>query len=193
MPFEDMGIMRGIPQMTVIEPSDNVQLKNLIPQIANTYGMFYVRMVRKDVDTVYDDGSTFEIGKAAKVLEGSDLTIIASGYLVSKAVLAARELEKEGIHARVLDIFTWKPIDKEAIISAAKETGAIVTCENHNIINGLGSAVAEVLVQNCPVPVEMVGVRDEFGEVGPVSYLEERFKMRVSDVVEAANAVIKRK
>ncbi len=193
MPFEDMGIMRGIPQMTVIEPSDNVQLKNLIPQIANTYGMFYVRMVRKDVDTVYDDGSTFEIGKAAKVLEGSDLTIIASGYLVSKAVLAARELEKEGIHARVLDIFTWKPIDKEAIISPAKETGAIVTCENHNIINGLGSAVAEVLVQNCPVPVEMVGVRDEFGEVGPVSYLEERFKMRVSDVVEAANAVIKRK
>lgn len=193
MPFEDMGMMRGFPGMTVIEPTDTVQLANLMPQIANTYGMFYVRMVRKDVNIVYEEGSTFEIGKAAKLRDGKDVTIIAAGYLVAKAAKAAEELEKEGISARVLDMFTWKPIDAEAIISAAKDTGAIVTCENHNVINGLGSAVAEVLAKNCPCPVEMVGVQDEFGEVGPVSYLEERFKMRTEDVVSAVKAVIKRK
>ncbi len=192
MPFEDMGIMRGIPTMTVIEPTDIVMLKNLIPQIANTYGMMYMRLVRKDVKKVYEDGSTFEIGKAAYLKEGKDVTIIASGYCVSESLAAAQALGECGIDAGVIDMFTWKPIDVEAVKCAAG-TGAIVTAENHNIINGLGSAVAEVLVKNQPVPLEMVGVQDEFGEVGPVSYLRERFGLTQDNIAEAVKRVLARK
>lgn len=192
MPFEDMGIMRGIPTMTVIEPTDIVMLQNLMPQIADTYGIMYMRLVRKSVAKVYEEGSTFEIGKAAYLREGKDVTIIASGYCVSEALAAAQRLSENGIDAGVIDMFTWKPIDVEAILRAAK-TGAIVTAENHNIINGLGSAVAEVLVKNQPVPMEMVGVQDEFGEVGPVDYLRERFGLTAENIVEAVNRVLARK
>jgi len=170
MPFEDMGIMRGIPTMMVVEPTDIVQLKNLLPQIAYYEGIVYMRLVRKDVNKVYDEGSTFELGKAAVISEGTDVTLIASGYCVTEALSAAKILAEQGISAGIINMFTWKPIDEEAILKAAATTGAIVTCENHNVINGLGSAVAEVLVKNRPVPVEMIGVQDEFGEVGPVSY-----------------------
>ena len=145
MPFEDMGIMRGIPTMTVVEPTDIVMLKNLMPQIADTYGMFYMRLVRKGVRKVYEPGSTFTIGKAVHLREGKDVTIIASGYCVAEAISAAKILQEQGISARVLNMFTWKPLDEQAVIEAAAETGAIVTAENHNVINGLGSAVSEVL------------------------------------------------
>lgn len=193
MPFEDMGIYRTFPEMTLVEATDPVQLAAILPQIANTYGMFYLRMVRKDVNVVYEEGSTFEIGKAAELRDGKDVTIIASGYCVAEAYKAAEALEKDGISARVVDCFTWKPIDVDMIIKAAKETGAIVTAENHNVMCGLGSAVAEVVVKNCPVPMEMIGSQDEFGEVGPVSYLSERFHMNCPDIVEAAKKVVKRK
>ncbi len=156
MPFEDMGIMRGIPTMVVLEPADIVQLENLLPQIAEYEGIVYMRLVRKEVKKVYDEGSTFEIGKAAVISEGTDVTLIASGFCVTEALSAAEKLAAEGISAGVINMFTWKPIDEEAVLKAAGRTGAIVTCENHNIINGLGSAVAEVLVKNQPVPVEMV-------------------------------------
>lgn len=192
MPFEDMGIMRGIPTMTVIEPTDIVMLQNLMPQIADTYGIMYMRLVRKGVKKVYEEGSAFEIGKAAYLKEGKDVTIIASGYCVSESLAAAQKLNELGIDAGVINIFTWKPIDVEAILRAAK-TGAIVTAENHNVINGLGSAVAEVLVKNQPVPVEMVGVQDEFGEVGPENYLRERFGLTEEKIVEAVNRVLARK
>ncbi len=193
MPFEDMGIMRGIPTMTVVEPTDIVMLKALLPQIANTYGMFYMRLVRKSVAKIYDTGSEFEIGKAALLRDGSDVTIIASGYCVAEALKAADELAKEGISARVYDMFTWKPLDDEAIIKAAKETGAIVTAENHNVVSGLGAAVSSVLVKNHPVPQEMVGVQDEFGEVGPVDYLRERFGLTDQNIVSAVKKVLQRK
>lgn len=193
MPFEDMGIMRGIPGMTVVEPTDIVMLRDLLPKIAHTEGMIYMRLVRKDVKKVYEEGSRFELGKAAVLSEGSDVTIIASGFCVSEAIGAAKLLAQRGISAGVINMFTWKPIDREAILRAAAATGAIVTAENHNIINGLGSAVSEVLIRSKPVPVEMVGVNDEFGEVGPVSYLRERFGLTDAAIAEAAVRVIQRK
>ena len=193
MPFEDMGIMRLMPEMTVIEPTDIVMLKNLLPQMAATYGMMYMRLVRKGVTKVYDEGSEFEIGKSVQIRDGKDVTIIASGYCVSEAQKAAEMLAAEGIEARVIDMFTWKPIDEEAIIKAAAETGCIVSAENHNVINGLGSAISDVLVKNKPVPMEMIGAQDEFGEVGPVSYLRERFHLTAEDIAAAAKKVIARK
>ena len=128
-------------------------LKDILRQTANIYGMFYIRLVRKICAKIYEDGSSFQIGKANLLRQGKDATVIASGFLVGEAMKAAEILSKEGIRLRVLDMFTWKHIDEEAINSAAKETGAIVTVENHNIINGLGSAVSEVLVKNYPCPV----------------------------------------
>ena len=193
MPFEDMGIMRGIPTMTVLEPTDITMLKWMLPEIAGEYGMHYMRLVRKGCTKVYEEGSSFEMGKAVHLKDGGDVTIIASGFCVSEAYKAAQTLEQEGISARVLNIFCWKPIDEEAIIKAASETGAIVTAENHNVINGLGSAVSEVLVRNKPVPVEMIGAQDEFGEVGPESYLAERFGMKEANIVGAVKKVLARK
>ena len=193
MPFEDMGIMRGMPTMTIIEPTDIAMLRDIVKQVAGIYGMFYLRLVRKGCMKVYEDGSTFEIGKAALLRDGTDATVIASGYCVAEALSAADMLAAEGISVRVLNMFTWKPIDEAAIKAAAAETGAIVTAENHNVINGLGSAVAEVLVKNKPCPIEMVGVQDEFGEVGPESYLRERFNLTDNDIAAAVKKAIARK
>ena len=193
MPFEDMGIMRLIPEMTVIEPTDVSMLEDLMPQIAAQYGMVYMRLVRKEVQQVYERGSQFTIGKAVRVREGSDATIIASGFCVAEAIRAAELLAQEGVSVRILDMFTWKPLDREAILSAAAETGAIVTAENHNVINGLGAAVAEVLVRERPVPVEMVGVQDEFGEVGKLAYLAGRFGLKAENIADAVRRVLKRK
>lgn len=193
MPFEDIGLMRNIPDITIIEPVDTTMLKDLIKQISKPYGVFYIRLLRKNAIKIYEEGSSFEIGKAVKLMDGDDVTIIASGIMVDEALKAAEELSNEGISARVLNIFTIKPIDSQAIVQAAKETGAIVTCENHNIINGLGSAVAEVVVENHPVPMERVGVRDCFGEVGPESYLRERFNLTSAEIKNRVRMVLERK
>jgi len=193
MPFEDLGIMRNVPEMTIIIPTDSIMLKNITKQTAELFGMFYIRLLRKNAIKIYEKGSTFEIGKAIKLKEGTEVTIIANGIMVTEALNAAYMLEEKGISARVLDMFTLKPIDKEEIIVCAKETGAIVTAENHNIINGLGSAVAEVLVENIPIPMERIGVKDMFGEVGPVDYLKERFELTASDIVSKVEKVLKRK
>jgi transketolase len=193
MPFEDMGIMRGIPGMTVIEPTDSVMIRDILPQVAGTYGMHYIRLVRRFAVKVYEEGSTFTVGRAVTLRDGRDLTIIATGFCVAEALAAARRLESKGISTRVLNMFTIKPVDVEAIVVAAKETGAVVTAENHNILNGLGSAVAEVLGEHWPVPLERVGVRDEFGEVGPLSYLRERFGLTADHISAAAERVLKRK
>ena len=179
--------------MTVLEPTDTVMLADIIRQISGVYGMHYMRLVRKQSVRIYEDGSTFEIGRAVTLREGKDVTIIASGYCVAEALKAAEELSVRGIGARVLNMFTWKPLDTEAVVKAARETGAIVTAENHNVINGLGSAVAEALVKNSPVPVEMVGVQDQFGEVGPVDYLAERFELKAENIVAAVEKVRMRK
>ncbi len=193
MPFEDMGIMRNIPNITVIEPTDGVMLADILRQLKDMYGVFYIRLLRKEPMRIFEEGSTFEIGKGVTVREGKDVTLIASGILVSEAVTAAQMLENEGISARVVNIFTWKPIDKDLIVKCAQETGAIVTVENHNIINGLGSAVAEVLVENAPVPMERIGSQDRFGQVGPVDFLQKEYEMTAEDIVRKAKKAIKRK
>lgn len=193
MPFEDMGILRTIPNITILEPTDGVMLQNIVEQTAKLYGLFYIRLLRKNAIQIYEEGSTFELGKAVELKEGKDVTIIATGIMVSEALKAAETLASEKISARVLNMFTLKPIDKEAVIKAAQETGAIVTAENHNIINGLGSAVAEVIAENELVPLERVGVNDRFGEVGPVNYLQETFKLTANDIVKKAKQALERK
>ena len=193
MAFEDIGIMRLIPHITIVEPSDPAMMRSLLPQIAETEGVFYLRMPRKKVYKVYEEGSSFTLGKAAVIRGGSDVTLIASGMEVVQALRAADMLAQEGISARVVDMFTIKPIDADCIRTCAAETGAIVTCENESIIGGLGSAVAEVLVESDPIPMERIGVQDEFGEVGPQSYLEELFGLTAPFIVERVKKVIARK
>ena len=193
MPFEDIGILRGIPQVTVIEPTDAVMLEDMVRQTKARKGIFYIRMSRKNAMQVYQQGSTFEIGKVAKVKEGSDVTLFASGICVSESMVAAEKLAEEGISAEVINVFTIKPIDVAGIVESVSKTGAAVTAENHNIINGLGSAVSEVLAENKPVPLERVGVKDRFGEVGSVDYLKKTMGLTADDIVTAAKKAIARK
>ena len=193
MAFEDMGLMRSMPNVTIVEPSDPVMMEALVPQIAEQYGVFYLRMPRKRVFEIYEEETKFRIGKAEVIRQGTDVTLIAIGIEVANALEAAALLEKEGISARVVDMFTLKPIDKACILKCAAETGAIVTCENGSIINGLGSAVAEVLAENMPTPMERIGVKDLFGEVGPQPYLEERFELTANDIAKQARKVYRRK
>lgn len=193
MPFEDMGILRNVPNITIVEPVDTVMLKNVIEQIADKYGVFYTRLLRKNAVKIYEEGSTFEIGRAVPLRDGNDVTIFASGIMVNEALIAAEELKKEGISARVLNMFTLKPLDKESVLKCAKETGAIVTAENHSIVNALGSAVAEVISENSPVPLERVGVQDKFGQVGPVDYLKEQYNLTYKDIISKVKKAIGRK
>lgn len=193
MPFEDMGIWRNIPNVTIIEPTDCAMLEDVVRQTSEMFGVFYMRLLRKQPIKIYEEGSTFDIGRGITLKEGQDVTLIASGWLVSEALTAAEQLEEEGISARVVNIFTWKPIDKELVIRSAKETKAIVTVENHNIINGLGSAVAEVLVENVLVPMERIGSKDRFGQVGQVDFLQKEYEMTAEDIKKQARKVIKRK
>ena len=193
MPLEDIGMMRCVPEVTIIEPTDSVMLSDMLRQTKDKYGVFYIRLSRKKAEKIFTDHSTFEIGKAAEVKSGTDVTIFASGIMVAEAVQAAKMLEQEGISAAVSNMFTIKPIDKDAVIKAALTTGAIVTAENHNITNGLGSAVAEVLSENQCCPLERIGVKDIFGEVGTVDYLKETFHMTAADIAGAAKKAIMRK
>lgn len=194
MPFEDVAIFRAYPNMTILDPCDSTMMSDLTRQLAGAKGMFYIRIFRKNAAKIYETGSVFTIGKANLLREGQDVTIIACGaVMVFEALKAAAVLESEGISARVLDMFTIKPLDEEAVLHAAQETGAIVTAENHNVINGLGSAVADVLATKAYAPLEKIGINDMFGEVGPMDYLKERFSMRTEDIVQAAKRAIARK
>ncbi|RBP46879.1 transketolase family protein [Garciella nitratireducens] len=193
MPFEDIGLMRTIPDITIIEPVDSIMLEDIIRQTKDQYGVFYIRLLRKNAIQIYEKDSTFEIGKGIILREGKDITIFCTGIMVSESLKAADLLEKEGISAKVVNIFTIKPIDEDLIIECAKQTGAIITAENHNVINGLGSAIAEVVVENYPVPIGRIGSQDLFGEVGPVDYLQKRFEMTAQDIANKAKEVITRK
>lgn len=193
MPFEDMALMRAVPHMVCFEPTDATMLEKAVDQIADYKGAVYIRMPRKKMEKVYDESLHFELGKAIRLREGKDVALVASGIMVSRALEAADMLANDGISARVVNLHTWKPIDKDELIACAKETGAIVTCENHNICNGLGSAVAEVLVQNHPVPMKLVGVQDEFGQVGKNAYLSEVYHLTAQDIYQNALEVVKMK
>jgi len=191
--IEDIAIMRAIPNMTVIVPADAVATKKAVQAIVRHYGPVYLRLMRSSVPLIYNDSLSFKIGKAFTLQEGEDVTLMAIGIMVFKALEAARLLENEGIKARVMDIETIKPLDIEAVLKSASETGAIVTLEDHSIMGGLGGAVAEVLVENLPVPMERIGVRDVFGESGDSESLHEKYGIGLSHIVQAAKKVILRK
>ena len=193
MPFEDMGVLRSIPEITLIEPTDPVMMKDIVRQLVDAYGVYYIRMVRKEATAIYKEGSTFEIGKGNLIVDGTDVTIFASGILVEEAVKASTILKTEGISARVVDMFTWKPIDRELVERCARETGCFVTAENHNIIGGLGSAISEAAAETVPVPIEMIGAKDRFGQVGTVDFLKEEYHMTALDIIDAARRSIGRK
>ncbi|MDD4601537.1 MAG: transketolase family protein [Negativicutes bacterium] len=191
--IEDISLMRSIPNMTVVVPADAAETRQAVAWAANYNGPVYLRLGRMSVPDVFGEGYEFEMGKAVELADGSDVTIMATGIMVAPARHAAEELIAAGFSARVLNIHTIKPIDKAAIIKAAEDTGAIVTCEEHSIIGGLGSAVAEVLVENWPVPMERVGVLDTFGESGTPDALLEKYHLTTADIVQAAKRVISRK
>lgn len=193
MPIEDVGLMRTIPNITVLDATDTAMFRDLLRQTKDMYGVFYIRFPRAITPKIYEDGSTFEIGKTARLREGNDVTIFCSGILVADALRAADMLAAEGITAAVSNIFTLKPIDRDAVIEAARNTGAIVTAENATVINGLGSAVCDVLAETIPTPVEKIGVPDRFGEVGSIDYLKRIFHMTAEDIVEAAKRAVARK
>ena len=195
MPLEDAAMYLSIPTATVIDPADYDQLASVTKGLVNVEGVSFTRFVRKDVIRVYDEGSEFEIGKGV-VLHESDkdqATIITSGIMVDESLKAYEALQAEGIHVRVIDMFTWKPLDEELVLKAAKETGAIVTAENHNTCCGLGSVVANCLAKNCPTVQEFVGVQDEFGQVGPQAFLMDTYGLRAANIVEAVKKAIARK
>jgi len=193
MPFEDMGVLRSIPEITLIEPSDVVMLKDILTKLESLYGVYYIRMARKNVANIYAEGSSFKIGRGNIINDGKDVTIIASGIMVAEALKAANQLSMEKISARVVDMFTWKPVDTELVEKCAKDTGAFVTAENHNIVGGLGAAIAEVVVQKCPVPIEMVGIKDSFGQVGTEDFLRKEYKLTAEEIVKAVKNALTRK
>lgn len=183
---EDISLMRSIPNMVVISPSDAVETEAAIEAIVKYNGPCYVRLGRSAVTVINDNGDyKFEIGKGVTLREGKEATIIATGVMVEAALEAFNVLAEEGIKVRVVNMHTIKPIDEEAIISAARETGLIITAEEHSIIGGLGSAVAEVVTGNCPVPVLRVGIKDVFGESGKPAELLKAYGLTAEDIVKA--------
>ena len=188
--FEDIALMRTIPGMTVVHPSDAVATKKLLRQIIEMDGPCYFRVGRAAVPVFYRDDDEITLGKGNLIRDGKDVTIIATGIMVSKAYEAAEALAAEGIDARVIDIHTIKPIDEDIIIKAASETGAIVTAEEHSVIGGLGDAVAQVVVKNCPCRMAMVGQLDTFGESGKPDQLLEKYHMTADDIAEAVRKVL---
>ena len=190
--LEDVAITRVLPNMTVVVPTDSVETKKATIAISKHRGPSYIRFGREKTPVITKDETPFELGKAIPILAGNDVTIIANGQMVYRAMMAAKELEGK-TSVGVINMHTVKPIDAASIIDAAKETGAIVTAEEHQIIGGLGSAVAEVLVGHHPVPMERIGVLDTFGESGKPVELMEHYHLGISDIVHAVERVIRRK
>ncbi|MDD4781217.1 MAG: transketolase family protein [Tissierellia bacterium] len=191
--IEDLSLMRSIPNMTVINPADSIEAEQAVIKAAEYVGPVYIRLGRAAVEDIYDENYKFEIGKGVKLRDGVDVTIIATGLMVQKSLKAAEILEEEGIFARVINIHTLKPIDKNIIINCAKETKAIVTAEEHSVVGGLGSAVLEVLSDECPVPVTMIGVKDTFGESGKPDQLLKKYGLTEEDIIKGCKKVIKLK
>ena len=188
---EDIALMRTIPGMTIINPADAVEARAAVEAALNIDGPVYLRFGRFAVPVINDTPDyKFEVGKGVELLTGSDVTIVATGLMVSMALEAAQALNEEGISARVINIHTIKPIDKDIIIKAAKETGAIVTAEEHNIIGGLGGAVSEVVCEACPVPVLRVGVEDKYGHSGKVPPLLEMYGLTAQNIAEQAKKAV---
>ena len=189
--IEDISIMRSIPNMTVVVPADGIETEKVILEAAKYNGPMYVRLGRSAVPTLFGEDYKFEIGKGTVLRNGNDATIIACGMMVNEAIIAHEELKAEGINVRVINMSTIKPIDRELIITAAKETKAIVTAEEHSIIGGLGSAVSEVVSEECPVIVKKVGVKDTFGESGTPVELLEKYGLTAKHISESVREALK--
>ena len=187
---EDIAIMRTIPGMTIINPADDTEARLAVRAAFECDGPVYMRFGRLAVPVVFDETYKFQIGKGVELREGSDVTIIATGLMVKEALEAYELLKAEGINARIINMATIKPIDRDIIIKAAKETGAIVTAEEHSVIGGLGSAVSEVVCETVPVPVVKLGVYDQFGHSGPAVKLLDEFGLRAINIVEKAKEAI---
>jgi len=191
--IEDIAIMRAIPNMTVIVPCDGVETRSVIQEIVKYDGPVYVRVARGKFPVVLPEDYKFTMGKGVVVRDGKDAAIIANGLMVSHALQAAAMLEKEGLQIQVINMSTIKPIDRELIIKVAQETGAIVTCEEHSIIGGLGEAVAGVVTEECPVPMKRVGIQDRFGQSGLAEELLIHYGLMPKDIAAAVKEVITKK
>jgi transketolase len=191
--FEDIALMRTIPGMTVVNPSDGVSTMKLMKQVCAFDGPAYVRLGRASVPVFYDEDAEIVLGKGHELKTGKDVAIVATGIMVAEAMKAAEELAAEGIDARVIDIHTIKPLDTQLLLTEAQQTGAIVTSEEHNIIGGLGSAVAEALSEICPVPIVRHGVNDEFGKSGPAKALLEHYSLNARGICEKVKLALQLK
>jgi transketolase len=191
--IEDIAILRAIPNFTVIVPADYYEAKAAVLAAAEYDGPVYLRMTRGPVPFVFDENYTFEWGKVVPLRDGNDVTIFATGVMVDQALKAAQILEGEGVSAHVVNVHTIKPLDVEGVVKAAQKTGAVVTAEEHSILGGLGSAIAEVLGEHAPMPVQRVGVMDTFGESGDPDELMEKYGLVDVNVAEAVRQVLKRK
>lgn len=189
----DLAIMRSLPNMTVVIPSDPIAVHKLLPMVAAWPGPVYFRLNRNEVPVLFDESYAPQIGKALTLREGKDLTLVGTGLMVSACLEAANRLEEKGIHARVLEVHTLKPLDTTCILQAARETGSIVTAEEHSILGGLGGAVAETVAEDCPVPVIRVGLKDQFAETGPYDWLLKAYGLSAEAVVTAAQRALQHK
>lgn len=187
---EDIALMRTIPGMVILNPADDVEAEKAVFAAAEYEGPVYLRFGRLAVPRIFDEDYDFQIGKGVELTEGDDVAIIATGLMVNEALMAAEELKKDGINARVINMATIKPLDNDIVIKAAKETGAIVTAEEHNVIGGLGGAVSEVICENYPVPVVKVGVEDTFGRSGPAVELLHIYGLDAEHIVAKAKQAI---
>lgn len=191
--LEDLALMRVIPNMSVINPCDAVETMSAVISETSRKGPAYIRLNRAKTPVIFDDNYHFKFGEAVKLTEGTDLAIFATGTMVHKALEALEILKKEGINARVINIHTIKPLDEKTIIKTAKETGAVISVEEHSILGGLGGAIAEVLGEHYPVPMKILGVRDVFGESGEYEELLEKFGLTTLNIVTSAREILRRK
>lgn len=191
--IEDIGLMRILPNMTVIVPADGIETEKALRVLVQHRGPVYMRLSRMDFPVLFDAGSEFAIGRGTVMKAGSDVTIVATGLMVSQSLKAIEQLENEGISARLINISTIKPIDEELIVEAAHATGAVVTAEEHSVIGGLGSAVAEVLSEHCPTPMRRIGVQDRPGTSGSPAELLEHYRLNPSHIMSAVKEVLHQK
>jgi len=191
--IEDLAVMRSIPNMVVMVPADGIEIREMLKVALEYLGPVYIRGARSPVPKIHDEGYRYQMKRVDVLQDGSDVTIIAIGVMVHRALEAGSKLKQEGISSRIVNCSSLKPLDRKTIIESASQTGAIVTVEDHNVIGGLGSAVAEVLAREKPVPLEIVGVEDTFGESGLAKELFKKYGLTIDDIVKAAKKAITRK
>jgi len=189
----DLSVMRAMPNMIVLVAADAVEVRKMVPLVAEWDGPVYLRISRAEVPVIFDEDHQVEIGKGVLLRDGSDVSLVATGVMVSRCLDAAEKLRESGVNARVVEISTLKPLDHELLLAAAKDTGGIVTAEEHSIVGGLGDAVASYLSETYPVPLKRVGIKDTFTETGPYFELLDRYGMAVGDITSAAREVIRRR